>query len=423
MSHDNEETLLELVTDAYSKAPEFNGILGLHLSELLGLDWDATRLQIEELIRDELVEIVHEDWFPNTHIKPFDPPPVADQVRKLRGASPTSVCVYPTMKALATKRKPRRYSGRPYSLRLWKGEPQFRTVFFDMAVLDRYRDDPRYRFEFHDNGGFISVKDDFFVSAEFPARDKVLLQTFGVGYDTKRGRVVAVFLWYLAGLTPEHQRTWEANERRDPCVINADYFRSAMGEFPTHGSMYRALLLEQVAINEMCKAMRRPPLFRRTYAGDRPPGFHVFFRPTLKSFHAFVLELDKLLSQNLDSKFFLDEVSQTRAIHRRDGFVAEQQRGSVDQLQDWLRTYFIADDPTAVENVIEPLRAIRHERQAPAHAVLENRFDVTYWDRQDELVKRAYLAMRTLRLILSKYPGAGNVAIPEWVQEGRIRLH
>jgi hypothetical protein len=422
MSHED-APLLELVIDAYSESSGFNGVLGSHLAELLDVDWEGVKPKIEDLIRSELVEIVHEDWFPNTHIKPFDPPPVSEQIRKLGDSTPTSLCVYPTTKALAAKRKPRRYSGRPYSSRLWRGEPQFRPVFFDLAVLDRYRTDPRYRFGFDDNGGFIGVKDAYFVSSEFRARDKILLQTFGIGYDARGGRVVAVFLWYLSELTPEHQRTWEAHERDDPCAINPDYFRSAMGEFPTHGSIYTALLLEQIAINQMCEAMGRPLLLHRTYSGDRPPGFHVFFQPTLRYFHAFVLELDKLLSQNLDCRFFTGEVSQTRSIQRKDGVVVQQQRGSLDQLEEWLRTSFITDDRTAVDRVIEPMREVRRERQAPAHAIVEDRFDIAYWDRQDELVKRAYLAMRTLRLILTNYPGAQNVVIPEWISEGRIRLH
>jgi len=36
-------------------------------------------------------------------------------------------------------------------------------------------------------------------------------------------------------------------------------------------------------------------------------------------------------------------------------------------------------------------------------------------------MQHAYLSMRTMRLILANYPGAGIVEVPDWVREGRIR--
>jgi hypothetical protein len=306
-------------------------------------------------------------------------------------------------------------------LRLWRGEPQFRPVYFEMSVLDRYRIDPRYHFSFHDNGGQISVRDDFFRSGDFPTRDKVLMQTFGVGYDDNGGRVIAAFLWYVAALTAEHQRIWEAFERRDHCVMNPDYFRSAMGEWPTHGSIYTAFLMEQVAINEMSEAIGRPRLLHHTFEHGRPTGFHVFFTPTLRNFHAFTMELDKLMSQNINRAFFEGEVTTTRTVARRDGSVVEHQRGSIEQLEDWLQTYFRTGDADAIQTVVQPLRRVRRERQTPAHQFAEDRFDPAYWTQQDELMTQSYRSMRTLRLILANYPGAEGVSVPEWVQEGRIR--
>jgi hypothetical protein len=415
--------VLDSIVRAYLNSHDFNGILGQDLAAGLGMSWDDVKEPLRELISIGAVEIVHQDWFPNPHVRPFESRPVGEQISKLTRAVGTSLCVYPTSTALAHERKPRRYAGRPFATRLWRGEPQLRPVFFDLAILETYRSDPRYYFQFHDNGGLIGVKDDYFASSDFPERDKVLIQTFGIGYDQSGGRVLAVFLRYLADLTPEHQRIWETFERDDPCRLDADYFRNAMGEFSTHGSMYRALLLEQAIINEMCEAIERPHLFRRTFADDRPPGYHVFFRPTLANLHAFVLELDKLLSQNLDTAFFQGEVSAVRVINRRDRSRVEQPRGTLDQLDEWLHIYFRTQDASVADSVIQPLRRIRRDRQTPAHVITENKFDPGYWTQQDEIMESAYSAIRTLRLILANYPGAETVQIPDWIQEGRIRLH
>ena len=53
--------------------------------------------------------------------------------------------------------------------------------------------------------------------------------------------------------------------------------------------------------------MGRPALFRNDfgrYAEERPIDFAFMVRPTLRELNAFVLTLDKLLSDNIDPKFF-----------------------------------------------------------------------------------------------------------------------
>jgi len=208
-------TVLQAIVDAYTDSSDFNGILGLHLTTGLGISWGQVKTHLEVLIRRGLVEIVHTDWFPNPHVRPFDARPIEEQIDKLAASTPTDCCLYPAPEALKGKRRPRRYADRPYAYRLWKGAPQLRPVYFDLAVLDSHRSDPRYHFQFYGNGGMIGVRDEYYASSDFPERDKVLVQTFGVGYDDSGGRVVAVFLRYLADLSPEHQREHTSPEGRN----------------------------------------------------------------------------------------------------------------------------------------------------------------------------------------------------------------
>jgi len=415
------EALLGKVVREFATSRDFNGISANFLAADLNLSVRKLRKSLATLIAQGLVEIVHEQWFPNPHIRPFPAPATDVQLTAVNSSALNQYCVYPTALAMRGRRLPRRLAGRPYAARLWRGGAELVPIFFDMAVLERYRTDPRYAFNFDDTGGMISVRDEFYMSKEYPERDKILLQTFGVGFDEDDGRVVAVFLRYLADLSPEHQRLWEAFERTDRCFVHPDYMTAALGDFPNHGSIYRALLIEQVTINRMCDAIGRPDLFRVTFAEGRPDGYHVFFQPTERHFHAFVLELDKLLSQNIKVEFFENEVALTETIRRRTGEVRVVDRGSVALLEDWLRTWFRTSDQTAIPKVIEGLREVRRLRQRPAHAIGGDRYDKGYWVQQDALMERAYLALRTMRLILANFPGAEAVDVPDWVQEGRIR--
>lgn len=130
---------------------------------------------------------------------------------------------------------------------------------------------------------------------------------------------------------------------------------------------------------------------------------------------------DKLLSQNLQPEFFEGEVPLTETVRRRTGEVRVVDRGTIALLEDWLQSSFRTDDETAIPSVIDGLREVRRLRQRPAHAMDKDRYDKAYWAQQDQLVKDAYVSMRTLRLILANYPGAELVGIPEWIREGRTR--
>jgi hypothetical protein len=54
--------------------------------------------------------------------------------------------------------------------------------------------------------GWMSVTNEFFGDAQHPERDKVSLQSFGLGFDDQRNPYVIVHLRYLAGLSAEHQQ-------------------------------------------------------------------------------------------------------------------------------------------------------------------------------------------------------------------------
>lgn len=69
----------------------------------------------------------------------------------------TPTCVYPSQSYLQANRN---VSGMPIFTRLlaW-GEPQLTPCYFDMEVLQRYYDDPRFLFFFKDYSGRISYRE------------------------------------------------------------------------------------------------------------------------------------------------------------------------------------------------------------------------------------------------------------------------
>jgi hypothetical protein len=214
--NDEVKSLLEEVTAFYLNSGDFNGIPALQLADRLKKQWEHIKPVVAALIENELIGILDA----NTDVNPaiirvgFEPKEV--QIRKLDNSNLRHVYIYPRTAHLKSVVKPSDYTGRPYVLELALGHPQLSFRSFDLSVLEFYRNDPRYSYENRDIDGYISVRDEFYRSANMAEKDRVLLQTFGFSFDKNGNRAVAVFLRYLADLSPEHQQVWKTNELSEP---------------------------------------------------------------------------------------------------------------------------------------------------------------------------------------------------------------
>lgn len=272
-------------------------------------------------------------------------------------------------------------------------------------MLEHYRNDPRYYYETNFISGSISIRDEYFESSSLPEHDQVLLQTFGFAYDEDFNRAVAVFIRYLADLSPEHQRVWHAKMLSGDYKLHPDYYRSSiLGEWGTRISIFEAFTLELTVINQMAERMGRPALFRETFTSNRPTEFGFLLRPTLAEFNAFVHLLDKMLSDNINKDFFLDDVPLEEDQTRPDGKIVVRQKGTLALLEEWLRKFFRPSDPKPFDDMFKGFRSVRKLRQKPAHAVNENVFDIAYFKNQRRLVIDTYDSLRTLRLVLANHP-------------------
>jgi hypothetical protein len=305
-------------------------------------------------------------------------------------------------------------------LELALGQAQLAHRAFDLSVLEAYRNDPRYYYQTNDVSGSIHVSDEY--GKHMPESDRILLQSFGFAYDPSLNRAVAVFLRYLADLSPEHQRIWNTKLLNDEYKLHPDYYRSSiLGQWYEGVSMFDAFTEELHCINEMCKLIGWPPLFRQEFReGTRPKTFAFLIRPTLTEFNGFCHLLDKMMSDNLNRDFFKGRVSMETEHKRNDGKVEVRHKGTIQMLDDWIRTRFRPTDRQPIDDMIAIFKEVRQRRQRPAHGISEDAFGQKYFREQRELMIKAYDSVRTIRLMLANHPKSTACEVPSLLQEGRI---
>jgi hypothetical protein len=415
--------ILDTITGFFLTSSDFNGILLSELAEELGMPWPDTRKPISSLLQEGKISLSFTSHTGNPHLKRLPDIPIPEQQAKLTAEEPHTICAYPSAAVIRAAGDLSGYDTRPFTRRLALAEAQLMPVFFDLDVLEQYFRDPRYDFNFYDLAGTISITTEHYQSSAVQERDKVLLQSFGIGYDSERNRVVVVFLRYLSDLSPEHQQIWNAHVISDVCTMNSDYARASIyGAWPEYHSAYQAFLREQTELNVLALLIGKPPLFRETFEDRRPAGFSPMLRPTRKNFHDFVHLLDKLLSENLNLDFFRGDVPLETYRRRSDGTTEVLRKGTLQLLEHWLSAgYRTADGEDIAREVVAPLREIRALRQKPAHALDGDVYDRTYPRRQDELLGKAVRTLTQLRLMLSCHPSARQqYAPPAWLDSDKI---
>ena len=415
------EKVLSVVTDFYLGSRDFNGIPILSLQNELNQDWFSVKEIIAGLINKELLGVIDEDTDMNPHIirRGFEATHI--QISKLDKYTPTYLCIYPRPKHLEKVVDQSKYNREPYKLCLALGEAQLAYRSFDLSVLEFYRNDPRYIYENDDIRGHI-----YYDSEDFDENDRVLLDTFGFSHDDSFNRAVAVYLKYLSDLTSAHQLLWQNKEIQGNYELHPDYFRNTIiGDFSEGESICRSFVKEIYIINKMCDAMGRPHLFNEDYGEDgerRPKKFSFLIRPTLQEFNDFILLFDKMLSDNINKKFFQNEVTYEIEKERDDGKIQIISKGKLQILDNWIRKFIWINDMHLWEEAFTALRKVRKLRQKPAHVFNEDKFDQKYFKEQREIIIEGYTAIRMIRLLFSNHPKvkASNINVPDWLYEGKI---
>lgn len=417
------DDVLNRIRDFFINSSGFNGIL----LSMLCIEFKATSSDmdaiIKHLVKEELITLAFASHSANPHIKRLPDLSVAEQLDALSKESAGGVCAYPSADVIRGKVDLSIYDNQPFTRRLALAEAQLTPIFFDLDVLDKYYRDPRYQFEFHDYVGSISISTEHYESPSVGAKDKILLQSFGIGYDRDRNRVVVAYPRYLADLSPEHQQIWQAHVVSDPCTMNSDYARTTIsGDWPVYRSAYEAFVTEQAEINKLAQLIGKPNLFKESFEGNRPEGFAPMLRPTRQNFDEFIHLIDKMVSENINQEFFKGDVKLEQEVVRDDGAIEIQRCGTLQLLEEWIKIKYRAQGGIDVSReVLEPFRTIRKLRQKPAHALRDNQYDRTYPKQQDDILGDACTALTKLRLILWSHPLARErYTPPDWLDGDKI---
>ena len=416
------DQLLKLITDFYLESSDFNGYPVANLVAFGGLEPGELVDLLLELLEEQKIALTFGSVSANPNLKLFPDLPVGQQIEKVRSEGASDVCAYPTEGVIRSATDVDQYNGTPFTKRLVLGEPHiWPPLFFDMRVLERYFGEPRYRF-LYDYGGTIQTPDEYY--DDLPPCDRVYLKTFGLAKAPDGERVIAVYLTYLHDLPAPHQQHWETYRKEGEYTVEEEYIRVTMrAEFAEKHSIFKAFLEEQAAVNGMCNLMKRPPLFRSDFREERPREFSIFFRSTLRNFNSFVHVLDKMLSDNLNKDFFRGEVQLEEEIDRDDGKVQIRDRGTVALLEDWLSRNCPSENEVSAADIVGPLKEVRKLRQRPAHAIEDDAYDPELYARQNDLMLRLYRSMKGLRILLAREPKAAAYELPDWLEEGRIKIY
>ncbi len=433
----NKEEVLDCIYSFFINSLDFNGIPLRQISHGLGITYEESIDIVKELVAEDKCTIQSST---NPHIIYWTTYPIPSQLNCLECAKKITeevcrignieyvnenteypICVYPSQSYL---RKHRDVSKMPFFTKLLSlGEPQLTPCYFDIDVLQRYYEDPRYHFYFRDYSGRISFKEK---DGESMVRkeDRVFLQSFGLGYDNTGTRVVVAYLQYLNDLTPEHQNYWQSKmvqSNRKPQILEEYYVNTIKGNWVTSESVYSAFQCEVNTVIDLSQQIFGKPLFRTKISLENPPKeLSFFFLPTKKNFNAFILAMNHMISENINRDFFSGKVILEEEKKREDGKIVVTPKGTLALLAEWLEQS-ITTTVGSVDDLIKPFKEIRKLRQKPAHTLITDEYSTEYFNQQKEIIWKAYCSINNLRLILSNHPNANKELVPSWLDTAEIK--
>ena len=438
------ENILNEITNFYLNSRDFNGISLEDLYKKSSLIEDKFKEEITALINNRKIDLIYEGDIPNPHIKPFPAPAIDKQIEKfnqykiddhikqseasaetfgegdikIRFVQGIDCCVYPAPEHLKNKVDWKKYVSRPFTLRLAMGEWQLRPYFFELGILAIYRNDPRYKYHTDDITGSISYVDEKLLNAS----DQIFIEHFGFGFGDGGVRAVAVLLTDLAKLTPEHQQIWKAKMLGGyyKYRLHPEFRRSILGDFYEKESIFSAFLKELGVIKEMSEKISSISLINKTFEYDeKPENFGFLILPTLREYELFCHTLDRMMSDNLNKEFFKDKIVESDL---SEGETMEKiDNQLIRKLEIWINKTVRFSDHGPKDEMFKTFREIRGLRSKPAHSHFKNEWNLRFYEDQKKLIKQAYTAIRTLRLILANHRNTKSVEVPDWLFKGEIR--
>ncbi len=429
------------IYDFFIESNDFNGIPLRQISNEFDIWYKNSIDIIKELVKEESVSIQSST---NPYIIGFQHYPIEIQLKILEEAKRNEerviekigditivsentefpICLYPSKKYLEENRNLSKFENEVYTKQLALSEAQLKPIFFDIEVLERYANDPRFDFKFRDYSGRISCMYDENENPIVREEDQVFLKTFGLGFDSDNNRLAVVYLRYLKDLTSEHQIFWKSRESKGDCKMLQEYHENTiLGNWTNSYSIFTGFIGELNCFNELSETIFGKKIFRKSFENEnRPKEFTFFFTPTLKNYNEFILLLDKMISDNINKDFFKGEVEMFDVKELEEDLVERVPKGTLRLFEEWLLFQYNTDNQEMIKDIFKSLKDVRKQRQNPAHRIDENIYDKKYIDRQREMISSAYSSIRAFREIFQQHPKAKDFGIPEWLDKGEIKI-
>lgn len=409
-ANDDKAKLLAQVIDYYlNESREFNGL------PFEGETSHPVTEAAANLVRAGLVQVVSEQDWMNPHIRPWQSRREAEsQVGSL--TSRERVCLYPTALALIDVEPNQPTPDEPYTTRMAKGGGTLELAFFQFEVLETYRNDPRYDFDFYDFGVRCAISSATYEDEDEPEHDKTSISHVGFAYDVSTidsestkpiTRAVCAFLCDLRDLTAIHQQRWRTYEITRPSKHlrpHPVWWGQQMGHWPEELGPFARFFFELETWNELHANICDEPLLRTT---DRPREFGWVLRPSRAEFDQFVHLLDKLVSENLRHQAFdelgVDEVDENG-----------HKIGTLRRLEMFLVSKKV--NPDSAQRILKPFKTIRRDRQGPAHKLSENITDKDFVRRQALLLDGVNRSLASLRDFWASHPANREWTPPDYAE-------
>ena len=141
-----------------------------------------------------------------------------------------------------------------------------------------------------------------------------------------------------------------------------------------------------------------------------------FLVPSTENFDKFVHSWDKLLSENINSGFFLGVIDLKAEQTLPDGRVVVTNKGSLTLLREWLE---LKSDQNMdlVKFIVDPLREVRRARQLPAHSFRKNEFSLDFHHQRRSMLWSIFGGLTILREFLAGFSEAREISVPTWLRE------
>jgi len=432
------ENIIRLVYDFFIRSSDFNGLPLREVSEKMGTGYEHSIDLIKKAVERGVLSIQSST---NPHIIGFQHFETEKQLWALEEAKKIKVeirkfgdfeipmeqtefpiCLYPSPAYLKVHRDLTPFGDAYFTKQLALAQPQLSMIFFDIEVLDRYANDPRYDFRFTNYSGSISCHYDEHEKPLVRAEDELFLKSFGLGYAENGQRLAVVPLTYLKDLSEDQQMFWKSKRYNQPAKIAKAYHENMIqGQWTSSYSVFSAFIGEQNCLNQLSLHLFGKPIFHKVYDPDnRPKSFTPFFTPTLKNYLDFVSLLDKMISDNLNKDFFSDKVELDELTEGKDGTNQRKPKGTLRLFEDWLSGELQEGNPEGLKKLFGEFKDVRKQRQTPAHKITENSYDVKYYDKQLDLVGRCYQATKALRHFFARHPLAQDFTVPSWLDKGQV---